>query len=579
MMNDRVISAKRKRISNKVPLETTRWLIGKVKNWSKPFLFLDDILNIKLRQVEEQIIQQEWEENPKVGKDAWKKLTATNTFRLGTDFLGQPVFTDQINQHVLVMGSTGAGKSVFLLQLLKQIIFKGGGATFIDGKADLKLMRQVIAIAYEYGREDDVLVLNFNTEKNDDGKQVRSNTFNLFTNGEPDEIYETLKSVALPNKSSDFFVGQAAGVLQTGLVGLFFDRDVRKKSVTMDDLSQRLELGAFRVQMVPPQDPSLPLVDQKPDPEILLANPSLLGFAHLWCPPAFNFNGKLAKDYYGSYLRNYKGDQIAMAEGDSEPEIPEQMNVQHGYSQNYFGFLKQLSTKFGNIFNSKYSDIDFKSVISDNKIMYVLLPEMKLSPTTAQKLGLLVVDAMKKGISKSLGSDAESDIKGGFLDSLRATSNPTHLFILDEFGSYITEAVEAILAQARSVGIGVIVAAQDIASLNKGESKEILKERIVANCVTKVFLKLTDNVSAKQAIELIGKIKVIENKAYEIDADDEFDGINKYEEYERDFTDNNELGTFKNGFGIVIIDGLPRKFLSSFYDPEPVNIKFNKLSV
>jgi hypothetical protein len=147
---------------------------------------------------------------------------------------------------------------------------------------------------------------------------------------------------------------------------------------------------------------------------------------------------------------------------------------------------------------------------------------------------------------------------------------------LDEFGSYITEAIEAILAQARSVGIGVIIAAQDIASLNKSEAKEILKERIIANCVTKVFLKLTDNVSANQAIELIGKIKVMENTGYEIDDDQELVAGKSFQEVEKNFTDITELGTFKNGFGITIIDGRPRKFIASYYEPEPVNLEFNK---
>jgi len=570
-----IININKKINSRKAEILEEVYTLKKVKELSILLAFLPEYIDSKIKKLNIEMSEVEVSEYPKIGVDAWKDLDNTNTFRFGTDLMGQPVFTNQMTQHCLVMGSTGSGKSVFLLQLLKQVIFKGGGSTFIDGKADLKLMRQVMAIAYEFGREDDIVILNFNTEKTEDGKQVKSNTFNLFANGEPDEIFETLKSIALPNKD-EFFITQAASVLKASLVGLFFDRDVKNKPVTMKDLGERLELGAFRIQMVPPADPTIDLVEQTPDLEILAANPSLLPFAHLWCPPTYNFAGKLAKDFYAEYLRTYKGDEIAMNEIDDEPEIPEQMNTQHGYSQTYFSFLKELATKFGNIFNDKYSDIDFRSIIADNKIMYVLLPEMKLSPATAQKLGLLVIDSMKKGISKSLGSDAESDIKSGFLDTLRATSNPTHLFILDEFGSYITEAIEAILAQARSVGIGVIIAAQDIASLNKSEAKEILKERIIANCVTKVFLKLTDNVSANQAIELIGKIKVMENTGYEIDDDQELVAGKSFQEVEKNFTDITELGTFKNGFGITIIDGRPRKFIASYYEPEPVNLEFNK---
>lgn len=553
------------------------WLLRVLKFYGFYFPFFRTFLKKQILKEEGLKFKGEQKDFPKVGKDAWRNIDGTNTFRFGTDLIGQPVFSDQMNQHVLIIGSTGSGKSVFLLQLLKQVIAKGGGSTFIDGKADLKLMKQVMAIAYEENREDDILILNFNTEENSDGKQVKSNTFNILTSGEPDEIYETLKSIALP-ADGDFFVKQAAGVLKAGIVGLFYDRDVLGKTVTMKNLSDRLTLNGFRVQMVPPEDPTLPIELQRPDPGILQLNPSLLPYAHLWCPPTYEFKGQMAIGFYAPYLQKYGGDKIAMDDLDEEPKIPEQMTVQHGYSQGYFEFLTELSTKFGNIFNAKYADINFAEVISDNKILYCLLPEMKMAPSTAKSLGLLVIDAMKKGISKSLGSDAESKISDGFISTLKATSNPTHLFICDEFGSYITVAIEAILAQARSVGIGVVIAAQDIASLNKDESKEILKERIVANCVTKVFLKITDNVSANQAIELIGKEKIIRNKSYDLDEENDLKATRTLQEEEIDFTNSQELGSFKSGFGIVIIDGAPRKFLSSYYEPEPVDIIFNILA-
>lgn len=577
-MSDSMINVEFQKIDQKAKSDTRIYWLQKVLKYSIFFPFFETFIKREIFKEQKKKFKAEQLDYPKMGKDAWRNREGLNTYRFGTDLIGQPIFSDQMTQHTLLIGSTGSGKSVFLLQLLRQVISKGGGSTFIDGKADLKLMRQVMAMAYEMDREDDIMVLNFNSEENDEGKQVKSNTFNILAQGEADEIFETLKSVALPDKQGDFFVGQATGVLKASLVGLFFDRDVIGKSITMKDLANRLELNAFRVQMVPPLNPNDPIEDQKPDPDVLLLNPDLLPYANLWCPPTFKFGGKLAIDYYRSYLSTYGGDAIAMTDMDKKPEIPEQMTTQHGYSQNYFGFLNELSTKFGNIFNAKYADINFSEVIADNKILYVLLPEMKLSPATAKKLGLLVIDAMKKGISKSLGSDAEATIESGFVDTLKATSNPTHLFILDEFGSYITEAIEAILAQARSVGIGVIIAAQDIASLNKGDSKEILKERIVANCVTKVFLKITDNVSARQAIELIGKTTIIQNTSYELDEEQELVANRNLQEQEVDFTDAKELGSFKNGFGIVLIDGTPRKFISSYYDPEPVNIKFNKLA-
>jgi len=40
------------------------------------------------------------------------------------------------------------------------------GFIFVDGKSDNKLYAEVLALARRFGREDDVLVLNFGSVKN-----------------------------------------------------------------------------------------------------------------------------------------------------------------------------------------------------------------------------------------------------------------------------------------------------------------------------------------------------------------------------------------------------------------------------
>jgi len=164
----------------------------------------------------------------------------------------------------------------------------------------------------------------------------KTNPFNILSIDEPNEIFEILKrSMGLPNNPSDLFFAQATTVLRTALVGLIFDRDVKKKSITMNDLSDRLALNAFRIQMIPPEDPTKPIEEQTPAIDFLELNPSLEPYSHLWCPPTYNFNGVLAKDYYFNYLSNYDGQLVCQDDLNGEPEVPEQMITQHGYSRAY----------------------------------------------------------------------------------------------------------------------------------------------------------------------------------------------------------------------------------------------------
>jgi intracellular multiplication protein IcmO len=60
-----------------------------------------------------------------------------------------------------VPGTTGAGKTTALLSFLANALAHGSGFVLVDGKADNRLYGEVLALARRFGREDDVLCLNF----------------------------------------------------------------------------------------------------------------------------------------------------------------------------------------------------------------------------------------------------------------------------------------------------------------------------------------------------------------------------------------------------------------------------------
>jgi len=82
----------------------------------------------------------------------------------------------------------------------------------VDGKADNKLFKEVLALARRFGREDDVLHLNLLVAS---GSKDDSNTFNPFAVGNADAIREMVVSNSASKAPAMILtVCSAAGLLR-----------------------------------------------------------------------------------------------------------------------------------------------------------------------------------------------------------------------------------------------------------------------------------------------------------------------------------------------------------------------------
>ena len=66
-----------------------------------------------------------------------------------------------LRTHILMMGSTGSGKTEALLSLSFNALAWGSGFVYVDGKGTIELYTKILAMARHMGREDDVLVINY----------------------------------------------------------------------------------------------------------------------------------------------------------------------------------------------------------------------------------------------------------------------------------------------------------------------------------------------------------------------------------------------------------------------------------
>ncbi len=101
-------------------------------------------------------------------------------------------------KHVLLLGSTGSGKTSFMKFILWQNVVNGGGGIFIDGKMDYNDFQGFYDLCYAIGRHDDILVIS-------PGNPSKSNTYNPVINGDTQEIASRIISLLPQDARADFY--------------------------------------------------------------------------------------------------------------------------------------------------------------------------------------------------------------------------------------------------------------------------------------------------------------------------------------------------------------------------------------
>lgn len=382
---------------------------------------------------------------------------STPLYCMGLDMsMKQPVwFSDaQMRTHMLVMGTTGAGKTEFLLYLSAQAMAQGSGVIFVDGKGDIKTWFRLFSIARRFGMEENLRVLNFGTNRKvGDIKYDLSNTINPFTLGDAGQLAEMMSALmAESGGDGAMWKGRAESMMRALLTALVDLRDLGLLPLgpgTLSDYMPLDKMGAFETD----------------------ARISDLG--------------RLEVKRYLDSLPGFRAGGQGKAEADK----------QHGFlTMQFTEILGMFNNAYGHIMAFKLGEIDMYDVIVNRRSLYVMLPSMEKSGNSVKNLGKIVVNQIRAALSRTLGSG----IKGSRADKLEA--RPTNaktpmLCILDEYGSYAVEGFGEVAAQARSIGFATVFAVQDWASLEKADSRGNEAQRIWANTNIKVIMKVEDSKS------------------------------------------------------------------------------------
>ncbi len=368
---------------------------------------------------------------------------------------------DDLRTHILIFGSTGAGKTEALLSLAFNSLVQGSGLIYVDGKGDVSLFTKIFSMARRVGREDDILVINYMTGSRDvfgPQEQKLSNTLNPFANGSSGGLTELLVSLMDDGGGDGMWKGRAISLIAAIMMALCYMRDNDGLLLDVDVIREYLLL-----------DNIIKLNKTRRDLPINIRQ-SIRG-----------------------YLTSLPGFQ------ENAPKQNDTALEQHGYLQMQFTkILGSLSDTYGYIFKTNLGEVDFKDVVLNRRILIVLLPALEKSSDELANLGKIIVACLKQMMAEGLGNKLEGT-HDDVIETRPTNSKTPFVCVLDEYGYYSVKGAAVMPAQARSLGFSMIFAGQDYAAFKKGDEKEA--ESIVANCNIKIFMKLEDPMATYELFE------------------------------------------------------------------------------
>jgi intracellular multiplication protein IcmO len=427
-----------------------------------------------------------------------------------------------LRTHILMMGSTGSGKTEALLSLSFNALAWGSGFVYVDGKGTTELYTKIFAMARHMGREDDLLVINYMKGNKDlFGPQETklSNTMNPFTTGSAGSLTELVVSLMDDSGGDGMWKGRAMALIAAIMQALIYMRDQKEILLDVEIIRDYLLLDKITA-----------LSKRRDLPVHVL---------------------KAIKGYLVSIPGYVEG---SSKQSDTTLE-------QHGYLQMQFTkVLSTLADAYAHIFKTNLGEVNFWDVVVNRRILVVLLPALEFSEPELANLGKIIIACLRAMMATGLGNLLEGTIQE-VVEVNPTKGNTPFITILDEYGYYAVKGSAVMPAQARGLGFCMCFAGQDYPSFKKASPEEAAA--IAANCNIKICLKLED---PQETFELFkaaaGQSYVTVKSGYDTaDGGGPLDGGKKYKSMKnvnidmRDRIDLRDLQTQRPGEAHIFFAG------------------------
>ena len=389
--------------------------------------------------------------------------------------------------HMLYLGTTGSGKTVGLTSMATNAMAWASGFVYVDGKADTNLWSALSMLTRRFGRDDDLLVLNYMTGNSD--AIAPSNTMNPFSSGSASYLVNMLVEL-MPDAEGDnaMWKERAVSLASAMMPALTYKRDHQDVPLSVRTIRDYLSLNNVvklsRDEFIPSEIRAglAGYLDTLP------------GFAH----EAYDDEGN-----------------VKPPDGGGPPPDTTTANQQHGYlAMQFTRALQSLGDDYGYIFDTQAADVDMMDIVLQRRILVVLIPALEKSGDEVANLGKIVAATMKGMMGSTLGSTVEGT-SATVIENKPTNSATPFVTIFDEVGYYTASGMAVMAAQARSLGFCLIFAGQDLPAMKKRVREEA--NSITANCNIKIFGKLEDPTETKEFFDkTVGEAYVTEVSGFQM---------------------------------------------------------------
>lgn len=419
-----------------------------------------------------------------------------------------------LRKHMLIMGSTGSGKTETLKGIFYNALCWGSGFFCADGKADNQLPTDGYTMCRAFGRDDDVLHLNFllgssTPQQVLNSKRKRTNSTNPFSSSDADTIIQ-MGANLLPKAEGDGKTWQekALVVWRSVVTALCYKRDHYGFTLSIDTIIDYLALHKIEELYVEGYKEA----ENSDDGKWSYGYVSIKNYLDSGLP---GFSVDILHEIHE--LGDKKKEDVPSMgrRRGQQPRQDPSANEQHGYrTGQLMPVLNLLDKTYGHIFRPKYSEIDMIDVALRNRILFMLIPSLEKSAQEAENLGKLAIASLRVMMARNLGSELE-----GTYDELIASkataSNYPYIVALDELGYYFADGIAVMFAQARSLGMCMLAASQDLEKLTEG-SRQAEAGAMIGNTVNKIFMKIDDPEKTYKLVEnTVGRSRVAQYANYE----------------------------------------------------------------
>lgn len=435
--------------------------------------------------------------------------------------------------HILYLGTTGAGKTEGLKSMVSNTLAWGSGFVYVDGKADTDLWSSLSSLVRRFGRDDDLLVLNYMTGNSD--VSAPSNTMNPFSSGSASYLVNMLVSL-MPESEGDnaMWKERAVALVSAMMPILTWKRDHQDMPLSVRTIRDYLSLNnVIKLQ----RDPAVPQEMREGIVGYLDTLPGFIG-------DAYDDDGKVKPP------------------GPDTPQYDTNTaSQQHGYlAMQFTRSLQSLGDDYGYIFDTQAADVDMVDVVLNRRILIVLIPALEKSSDEIANLGKIVASTMKGMMGSALGSTVEGS-SATVIENKPTHSSTPFMTVFDEVGYYTAQGMAVMAAQARSLGFCLVFSGQDLPAMKKRVREEA--QSITANCNLKIFGKLEDPTETKEFFEkTVGTAIVTEVSGFQMAGGTEMGSYFDTQQagvQMRPRASYDELRGFKEGqavvtFGDVVVD-------------------------